>query len=98
MGFFSFFSKEKKETLDKGLSKTKESVFSKIARAVAGKSKVDDEVLDNLEEELREKHIERLSRQLCNPTSGVAFLDIISNLERISDHAYNLAGYVMSEQ
>ena len=52
MVFFSFFSKEKKETLDKGLSKTKESVFSKIARAVAGKSKVDDEVLDNLEEVL----------------------------------------------
>ena len=52
MGFFSFFSKEKKETLDNGLSKTKESVFSKIARAVAGKSKVDDEVLDNLEEVL----------------------------------------------
>ena len=52
MGFFSFFSKEKKETLDKGLSKTKESVFGKIARAVAGKSKVDDEVLDNLEEVL----------------------------------------------
>ena len=42
MGFFSFFSKEKKETLDKGLSKTKESVFGKIARAVAGKSKVDN--------------------------------------------------------
>lgn len=52
MGLFSFFSKEKKETLDKGLSKTKESVFSKIARAVAGKSKVDDEVLDDLEEVL----------------------------------------------
>lgn len=52
MGFFSFFSKEKKETLDKGLSKTKESVFGKISRAVAGKSKVDDEVLDNLEEVL----------------------------------------------
>ena len=52
MGLFSFFSKEKKETLDKGLSKTKESVFGKIARAVAGKSKVDDEVLDNLEEVL----------------------------------------------
>ena len=57
-----------------------------------------EDMVDNLEEELREKHIERLSRQLCNPTSGVAFLDIISNLERISDHAYNLAGYVMSEQ
>ena len=52
MGLFSFFSKEKKETLDKGLSKTKESVFGKIARAIAGKSKVDDEVLDNLEEVL----------------------------------------------
>lgn len=52
MGLFNFFSKEKKETLDKGLEKTKESVFSKIARAVAGKSKVDDEVLDNLEEVL----------------------------------------------
>ncbi|MBO5799164.1 MAG: signal recognition particle-docking protein FtsY [Paludibacteraceae bacterium] len=52
MGLFDFFSKEKKETLDKGLEKTKESVFSKIARAVAGKSKVDDEVLDNLEEVL----------------------------------------------
>lgn len=52
MGFFDFFTKEKKETLDKGLEKTKESVFSKIARAVAGKSKVDDDVLDNLEEVL----------------------------------------------
>ena len=50
MGLFSFFSKEKKETLDKGLSKTKESVFGKLTRAIAGKSKVDDEILDNLEE------------------------------------------------
>ena len=52
MGLFGFFNKEKKETLDKGLDKTKQSVFSKIAKAVAGKSKVDDEVLDNLEEVL----------------------------------------------
>ena len=52
MGIFSFFNKEKKETLDKGLSKTKESVFSKITKAIAGKSKVDDDVLDNLEEVL----------------------------------------------
>lgn len=50
MGIFSFFSKEKKETLDKGLAKTKESVFAKISKAIIGKSKVDDEVLDNLEE------------------------------------------------
>jgi len=52
MGLFNFFSKDKKETLDQGLSKTKESVFTKLTRAVAGKSKVDDEVLDNLEEVL----------------------------------------------
>lgn len=51
MGFFKkIFSKEKKETLDKGLERTKTGVFSKIARAVAGKSKVDEDVLDNLEE------------------------------------------------
>ena len=50
MGIFGFFNKSKKETLDKGLEKTKQSVFSKLTRAVAGKSTVDDEVLDNLEE------------------------------------------------
>lgn len=52
MGTFGIFSREKKETLDKGLEKTKESVFKKLSRAVVGKSKVDDEVLDNLEEVL----------------------------------------------
>jgi len=52
MGIFNFFSKEKQETLDKGLEKTKANVFSKLSRAIAGKSKVDDEVLDNLEEVL----------------------------------------------
>jgi len=52
MGLFNFFSKDKKKTLDDGLSKTKQSVFGKLTRAVAGKSKVDDEVLDNLEEVL----------------------------------------------
>lgn len=50
MGIFSFFSKEKKESLDKGLEKTKTSLFSRIAKAVVGKSTVDAEVLDNLEE------------------------------------------------
>ncbi len=50
MGFFKFFSKEKKETLDSGLNKTKEGLFSKLKKAVAGKSTIDDEVLDNLEE------------------------------------------------
>ena len=50
MGLFNIFSKEKKESLDKGLEKTKESFFGKLSRAVVGKSKVDDEVLDELEE------------------------------------------------
>lgn len=52
MGFFSFFSKDKKETLDKGLEKSKTGLFDKIARAIAGKDKVDEDVLDNLEEVL----------------------------------------------
>lgn len=57
MGFFSFFTKNKKETLDKGLSKTKQSVFIKISKAIAGKSKVDEEVLDNLEQILVEADV-----------------------------------------
>lgn len=52
MGLLDFFSKDKKENLDKGLFKTKESVFSKLTRAVAGKSKVDEAILDDLEEVL----------------------------------------------
>jgi len=52
MGLFNFFSKQKKENLDKGLEKTKESMFSKLSRIVTGKSKVDDDVLDELEEVL----------------------------------------------
>jgi fused signal recognition particle receptor len=50
MGLFSFLSREKKEDLDKGLEKTKTSLFNRISKAVAGKSRVDEEVLDNLEE------------------------------------------------
>ncbi len=50
MGIFSIFSKEKKQQLDQGLSKTKESVFTRISKAIVGKSRVDDDVLDNLEE------------------------------------------------
>ena len=52
MALFNIFSKDKKDSLDKGLEKTKSSLFGKLTRAVAGKSKVDDEVLDNLEEVL----------------------------------------------
>ena len=52
MGFFNFFNKEKKETLDQGLEKTKRGFFEKLSRAVAGRDKVDEDVLDNLEEVL----------------------------------------------
>jgi len=52
MAFFGLFSKEKKESLEKGLEKTKQTFLSKLARSIIGKSKVDDEVLDNLEEVL----------------------------------------------
>ncbi|KAA6349533.1 Signal recognition particle receptor FtsY [termite gut metagenome] len=72
MGLLDFFSKEKKETLDKGLSKTKESFLGKITRAIAGKSKVDDDVLDELEEILI--------------TSDVGVATTLSIIERIEKH------------
>jgi fused signal recognition particle receptor len=50
MGLFNIFSREKKEVLDKGLQKTKTTIFSRISKAIVGKSRVDDEVLDNLED------------------------------------------------
>ena len=72
MAFFNIISKkEKKEVLDAGLEKTKTSVFSKIARAVAGKSRVDDEVLDNLEEAL-----------ITSDVGVETTLEIIQNIEQ----------------
>ncbi len=64
--------------------------------AIRKVSQYEDDV-DLQEEELREKNIERLTSGACKASAGVAFLDVISNLERISDHAYNLAGYVKNE-
>ncbi len=64
--------------------------------AVRRVSQLEDEA-DNLEEELRERHIERLSAGECSTSAGIVFLDILTNLERVSDHAYNLAGYVKDE-
>ena len=54
--------------------------------------------VDALEDEFREKHIARLSKGKCTPENGVIFLDILSNLERIADHATNIAGYVVAEK
>ena len=56
-----------------------------------------EDIVDDMEEELHEKHLERLSNQNCGVASGVIFLDIINNLERISDHALNISGYVQDE-
>ncbi len=64
--------------------------------AVRRVSQLEDEA-DSLEEELREKHIERLSSGKCSTSVGIIFLDLLTNLERVSDHAYNLAGYVKDE-
>ena len=55
------------------------------------------EEVDSLEEDLRENHMKRLSEMQCNFENGVVFLDAVSNLERISDHAVNIAGYVKEE-
>ncbi len=71
MGIFNIFSKDKKEKLDQGLEKTKNSVFSKITKAIAGKTNVDDEVLDNLEEIL-----------ISSDVGVNTTLKIISNIEK----------------
>ncbi|MDR0536778.1 MAG: signal recognition particle-docking protein FtsY [Tannerellaceae bacterium] len=71
MKFFDLFTKDKKDSLDKGLSKTKESVFSKLTRVIAGKSKIDDDILDNLEEML-----------ITSDVGVETTLKIISRIER----------------
>ncbi|MGL4631273.1 MAG: signal recognition particle-docking protein FtsY [Leadbetterella sp.] len=79
MGFFDFFSKEKKETLDKGLEKTSTGIFDKISKAILGKSKVDDDVLDELEEIL-------ISSDVGVDTT----MKIIKRIEkRVSDDKYS---------
>lgn len=66
-------------------------------RQYASKAVSYEEMVDQVEAELRRKHMDRLSQELCKPTSGVTFLNILSNLERMADHADNVAGYVLTE-
>ncbi|WP_124068287.1 Na/Pi cotransporter family protein [Clostridium sp. E02] len=73
--------------------KARETTDMSLVRAVVQS----EENVDSLEEDLRERHIERLSNQTCKPENGVIFLDALSNLERISDHAHNIASYVKEE-
>ncbi|MDD2488358.1 MAG: signal recognition particle-docking protein FtsY [Bacteroidales bacterium] len=94
MGVFSFFSRDKKETLDSGLEKTKKSVFSKISKAIIGKSKVDEDVLDNLEQILVESDvgvettlriIDRIEKRIAKDKYlGTAELNIILKEEIVA--------------
>lgn len=75
------------------LEAREQTSFSTAKRAQEAEERVDD-----LEKDLRDKHIQRLSKGKCMPENGVIFLDLLSNLERIADHADNIAGYVVSEK
>lgn len=104
MGIFDFFSKEKKETLDKGLEKSKSTLFDKISKAIVGKSKVDEEVLDELEEILISsdvgisttvKIIERIEKRVSNDKySNIEELDIILREETAALMEENNSSYV----
>jgi phosphate:Na+ symporter len=97
------FSKEAESEMREMLKAVRSSLEHAVkARETSDMSEVravvqSEENVDSLEEELRERHIERLSAQTCKPENGVIFLDALSNLERISDHAHNIAGYVKEE-
>ena len=97
------FSGKGAEDMREMLGEVRNSLEHAIkARATSSMTEVravvqSEERVDTMEEELRERHIERLSNRTCTPENGVIFLDAISNLERISDHAHNIAGYVRDE-
>ncbi len=106
MALFGIFSKEKKENLDKGLEKTKSNIFQKLSRAIVGKSKVDDEVLDNLEEVLISsdvgvdttlKIIERIEKRVSEDKytsteelNGILRKEIVNLLEESNSIDINL--------
>lgn len=97
------FSQEAESEMREMLNAVRSSLEHAVkARETSDMSEVravvqSEENVDSLEEELRERHIERLSAQTCKPENGIIFLDALSNLERISDHAHNIAGYVKEE-
>lgn len=79
-------------SVEHALTARKDHDMSKVRLVIQSEERV-----DSLEEDLREQHIERLSNRQCQTESGVIFLDVINNLERVSDHALNIAGYVRDE-
>lgn len=97
------FSEEGMEELEQICQMVKEAFGTALEARMSGKaeyvrkvSQIEDDV-DNFEEELRDKHIQRLSSGQCIPENGVVYLDILSNLERVSDHASNIVTCVMDE-
>ena len=84
------------EKVSDGFGQAIEARKTKSQAAINNVLRLEDEV-DDLEEELRNKHIDRLSSGLCVPSNGVVFLDILSNLERMSDHSNNIADCVQEE-
>lgn len=98
------FSKKGKTDLDLIAAQTLQALQIAVEARETGSAEtaasvqVLEQSVDMLEDELREKHIRRLSKGKCEPESGVIFLDIVSNLERIADHAVNIAEYVSSEK
>jgi len=97
------FSEEADRELQEMFHSVRSSLeHSIMARASSDMSEVravvrSEEIVDNLEEEFRERHITRLASQSCKPENGVIYLDTLNNLERISDHAHNIAGFVRDE-
>jgi len=97
------FSQKAKKDLEHIFSKVETSLQDAIkalkvqniemARIV---TKREDEI-DRIEENLRNEHIDRLKKQICNPEAGIIYIDILSNLERIGDHAYNISMMVIDE-
>lgn len=95
------------EDADRELQEMFHSVRSSLEHSIKARASSDmsevravvrsEELVDNLEEEFRERHITRLASQSCKPENGVIYLDTLNNLERISDHAHNIAGFVRDE-
>jgi len=97
------FSKKGSADLDEITQETITAVTLALEARRTGSRKIAYQVetvennVDKMEEEFREKHIARLSKGKCTPENGVIFLDIMNNLERVADHANNIAGYVCVE-
>lgn len=92
----------------KGITRVFEKTEEAVIKAVEARStedlkaidivERDEAFIDDMEEELRKQHMKRLAKQQCNSNAGIIFLDMLTNLERISDHCLNIVGYVKDEQ